>query len=141
MERLTQRRLLVAVIVVILAFAAGIVWLVRSEGAYYRQVGELRAGSLDGKSVKVGGRVVPESVTTEGSLQTFAIADLTGAGETVTVRYAGVLPDTFGPSADVVVLGTYDAGAGLIDAEELQTKCPSKYEAGRSPTPSPTATR
>jgi cytochrome c-type biogenesis protein CcmE len=135
MERLTRRRLLIAVTVLVVAFAGAAVWLVRSQGAYYRQVGELAAADLDGKVVKVGGRVVPDSIASRGSVQTFVISDLRGASPTVEVRYAGIVPDTFGPHADVVVLGTYDAAAGLILADELQTKCPSRYEASRSPTP------
>jgi len=136
MDRITRRRLLIVVIVLAVAFAVGVVWLVRSQGAYYRQVGELTASELDGETVKVGGRVVDGSIESAGAVQTFTLSDLTGAPDTIEVSYEGAVPDTFGPFADVVVLGVYDAGAGLILAEELQTKCPSKYEASRSPTPS-----
>ena len=136
MNRKARRRLLIAVAVVVVAFAAGVVWLVRAQGAYYRQVGELGAASLDGKTVKVGGAVVPGSIARDGAVQSFAIKDLTGGNATVAVQYDGTVPDTFGPDVDVVVLGVYHASERLIDAQELQTKCPSKYKSGKSPTPS-----
>jgi hypothetical protein len=36
---------------------------------------------------------------------------------------------------DVVVTGRYESQAGAIAADELQTKCPSKYKASASPSP------
>jgi len=137
MDRRIRRRLMIIVVVLAVAFAAGVVWLVRSQGGYYRQVGELRGSELDDEMVRVAGRVVDGSIESDGAIQSFAISDLTGAPDTIEVVYEGAVPDTFAPRADVVVLGVYDAGAGLIRAEELQTKCPSKYEATRSPTLSP----
>lgn len=136
MTNRARRRLLIAMVVVVVAFSAGVVWLVRAQGAYYRQVGQLANAGLDGKTVKVGGMVVPGSVEEDGAGRSFTLADLTGGTDTVSVRYGGMLPDTFGPEVDVVVLGLYDAATGLIEATELQTKCPSKYEASRSPAPS-----
>jgi len=138
-NRRARRRLLIAVAVVVVAFAAGVVYLVWAQGAYYRQVGELSVKSgLDGKTVKVGGAVVSGSIDNEGNVELFTIKDLTGTGATVDVKYGGTIPDTFGPDVDVVVLGVYDAAAGLITAEELQTKCPSKYEGRKSPDPADT---
>jgi cytochrome c-type biogenesis protein CcmE len=125
--------LLIAVAVVVVAFASAVIWMVRAQGAYYRQVGELSAAEMDGKTVKVGGAVVPDSIDRDGGVQWFAIKDLTGRDAVVRVRYDGAVPDTFGPDVDVVVLGIYDAAGGVISAQELQTKCPSKYEAKKSP--------
>jgi cytochrome c-type biogenesis protein CcmE len=130
--------LLIALAVVVVAFAAGVVYLVWAQGAYYRQVGELSTSGLDGKTVKVGGAVVSGSIDKQGDVELFTIKDLTGTGATVDVEYGGAIPDTFGPDVDVVVLGVYDDAAGLITAEELQTKCPSKYEGRKSPDPAAT---
>jgi len=141
MDRTSRRRLLVTVIVVAVAFAAGVVALVVTQGAYYRQVAELSGSGLDGETVKVGGRVVEGSIETAGTRQRFTMSDLTGEPDTVEVAFEGIAPETFGPSTDVVVLGEYDESAGLIRADELQTRCPSKYEASRSPTPSPAPSR
>ena len=43
------------------------------------------------------------------------------------VTYNGQMPNTFAAGVDVVVIGKY-ASPGVITADELQTKCPSKYK-------------
>lgn len=128
---MARRRLMIATVLLLVAFAAAVVWLVRSQGAYYRQVGELSA-ELDGKTVKVGGTVQAGAL---GSSGRFYILDLTGAPDTVAVVYNGALPETFGPGVEIVVVGAYDNATRTILAEELQTKCPSKYQASQSPSP------
>ena len=130
-------RLLIATGIIVAVFVVGVVYVVSREGAYYRQVSELSGGDYVGKNVKVGGRVLGDTVMRDESGLAFEIQDLTGKTDTVTVGYDGQLPDTFGPDVDVVVLGTYDesAAGGLITASQVQTKCPSKYEgAGTTPT-------
>jgi cytochrome c-type biogenesis protein CcmE len=125
---------MIATAVLVVAFAVAVVWIVRSEGAYYRQVGQL-VGSLSGKIVKVGGTVVAKTLTHDDSGYHFTMRDLTGKTATVAVAYSGQVPDSFGPGVDVVVTGRYEAQTGAIAADELQTKCPSKYKASASPSP------
>jgi cytochrome c-type biogenesis protein CcmE len=48
------------------------------------------------------------------------------------------MPNTFEAGVDVVVVGTYSATDGVVKADELQTKCPSKYE-GQGTTPTAAA--
>ena len=134
MNRKARKRLMIATAVLVVAFAVAVVWIVRSEGAYYRQVGQL-AGSLTGKVVKVGGSIVPKTLTHDASGYHFTMRDLTGATATVAVAYSGQVPDSFGPGVDVVVTGRYEAQTGAIEADELQTKCPSRYKASASPAP------
>ena len=137
MNSRARKRLLVATIVLVIAFAAAVVWMVRSQGAYYRQVSELAQSDLNGKTVKVGGAVLDGTLQRTGGAYTFTMKDLAGAPDTVRVAYSGRVPDSFGAGVDVVVVGKYDAGARLITADELQTKCPSKYKAKvASPLPS-----
>jgi cytochrome c-type biogenesis protein CcmE len=50
------------------------------------------------------------------------------ANSTVTVRYEGVVPDTFKDDAEVIVTGTLGSD-GVFQASDLLAKCPSKYEA------------
>jgi cytochrome c-type biogenesis protein CcmE len=135
-----RTRLLIATGVIVAVFVVGVVYVVSREGAYYRQVSELTGGEYVGKNVKVGGRVLGDSLTRGDSGFVFDIQDLTGQADTVKVEYDGQVPDTFGPGADVVVLGTYSesAAGGLITASQVQTKCPSKYEgAATTPTATP----
>jgi cytochrome c-type biogenesis protein CcmE len=134
MNRKARKRLMIATAVLVVAFAVAVVWIVRSEGAYYRQVGQL-GGSLSGKVVKVGGTIVPKTLRHDDSGYHFTMRDLTGKAATVAVAYSGQVPDSFGPGVDVVVTGRYEAQAGAIAADELQTKCPSKYKASASPSP------
>ena len=125
---------MIATAILVVAFAVAVIWVVRSEGAYYRQVGQL-ASSLNGKVVQVGGAIVNKTLTHDDSGYHFTMRDLTGKTATVTVAYSGQVPDSFGPGVDVVVTGRYEAQAGAIAADELQTKCPSKYKASASPSP------
>ena len=63
----------------------------------------------------------------------FTIEDLTGKTDTVNVLYSGQMPGTFDAGVDVVVIGKYASSGALITADQLQTKCPSKYEGSASP--------
>ncbi len=160
MNRKSRTRLIVATAVIVVAFVAGVVYLVSQQGAYYRQVSELVAGVVylvsqqgayyrqvselvageyDGRNVQVGGRVLDGTIARDDAGVRFTIQDLSGASDTVEVEYSGQMPATFGPGVDVVVVGTYAADERLIAADELQTKCPSKYE-GKGTTPTAPST-
>jgi len=129
-----RTRLLIATGVIVVAFVVGVVYVVSQQGAYYRQVAELVAGDYDGKNVQVGGRVLDGTIARDDDGVRFTIQDLHGASDTVDVAYSGQMPATFEAGVDVVVVGEYVAATGLIAADELQTKCPSKYE-GKGTTP------
>jgi cytochrome c-type biogenesis protein CcmE len=133
----SRTRLLVATGVIVVAFVVGVVFLVQRQGAYYRQVWEVRSGQYDGKNVKVGGRVISGSISRDDTGVQFTVQDLTGKPDTVKVTYGGQMPDTFGDAVDVVIVGKYSAGAGTIAADQLQTKCPSKYQGKASPSAQP----
>jgi cytochrome c-type biogenesis protein CcmE len=133
----SRTRLLVATSVIVVVFVVGVVFLVQRQGAYYRQVWEVRSGQYDGKNVKVGGRVIDGSISRDDTGVQFAIQDLTGRPDTVKVTYGGQMPTTFGDAVDVVIVGKYVAGAGTIAADQLQTKCPSKYQGKASPSAQP----
>ena len=64
--------------------------------------------------------------------------DLTGKTTTVKVAYNGQMPSTFAPGVDVVVTGKY-ASDGVISADQLETKCPSKYKAQATTPPQTSA--
>ena len=135
MNKKARRRLIIATVVIVAAFTVGVVVLVSRQGAYYRQVSDLTVQSLDGKNVKVGGKVVEGTIVHDDTGYHFTIADLTGKQSTVKVNYSGQMPETFGPDVDVVVTGPFAAATTAIDAEQLQTKCPSKYQAQASAQP------
>ena len=133
MNKKSRTRLLVATGVIVAVFIVGVVFLVQKQGAYYRQVSQLTTGQYDGKNVKVGGKVLDGTIKRDASGVHFTIQDLTGKQDTVNVLYSGQMPNTFNAGVDVVVVGKYASNGPLITADQLQTKCPSKYKGSASP--------
>ncbi len=133
MNKKSRTRLLIATGVIVAVFIVGVVFLVQKQGAYYRQVSDLTTGQYDGKNVKVGGKVLDGSIKRDAAGVHFTIEDLTGKSDTVQVIYSGQMPNTFDAGVDVVVIGEYAADGTLITADQLQTKCPSKYKGQASP--------
>lgn len=138
MNKKARTRLIVATVVIVVALVVGIVYVMNTQAAYYKQVSELVSGDWDGKNVQVGGRVLDGSIARDDDGVRFTIQDLHGATDTVDVEYSGQMPNTFDAGVDVVVVGTYSSTDGVIAADELQTKCPSKYE-GKGTTPTTAA--
>ena len=139
MNKKSRTRLLIATGVIVVVFVIGVVFLVQKQGAYYRQVAELTTGQYDGKNVKVGGQVVRGTINRDDAGVHFTIQDLTGKTDTVKVTYSGQMPNTFEDGVDVVVVGKYAAADGIVSADQLQTKCPSKYKGQASSAPMPSA--
>ena len=137
MNKKSRTRLLIATGIIVVVFVIGVVFLVQKQGAYYRQVSDLTTGQYDGKNVKVGGKVENGSINRDASGVHFVIQDLTGKAKTVKVTYSGQMPNTFANGVDVVVVGKYAATDGTINADQLQTKCPSKYKGQASTAPTP----
>jgi len=129
----SRTRLLIATGVIVVVFVIGVVFLVQKQGAYYRQVADLTTGQYDGKNVKVGGKVIAGTIDRDASGVHFTIQDLTGKTDTVKVTYNGQMPNTFEDGVDVVIVGKYAAADGVVSADQLQTKCPSKYKGSASP--------
>ena len=130
MNRKARTRLIVATVVLVAVFAVGVVWVVSAKGAYYRQVSDL-SSSMDGKSVKVGGQVVNGTIERDATGVHFTMEDLTGKPTTIKVNFSGQMPATFAAGSQVVVTGKY--AGDVIDADQMQTKCPSKYQGKASP--------
>jgi cytochrome c-type biogenesis protein CcmE len=133
LNKKSRTRLLIATGVIVAVFIVGVVFLVQKQGAYYRQVSDLAAGQYDGKNVKVGGRVLDGTIKRDATGVRFTIEDLTGDAAKVNVLYSGQMPNTFDAGVDVVVIGKYASNGALITADQLQTKCPSKYKGQASP--------
>jgi cytochrome c-type biogenesis protein CcmE len=133
LNKKSRTRLLIATGVIVAVFIVGVVFLVQKQGAYYRQVSDLTTGQYDGKNVKVGGRVLDGTIKRDAAGVRFTIEDLTGDSAQVNVLYSGQMPNTFDAGVDVVVIGKYASNGALITADQLQTKCPSKYKGSASP--------
>jgi cytochrome c-type biogenesis protein CcmE len=94
----------------------------------YLSVAEVKAlGPDQARNSRVAGEIVPDSVewSTRDLHLTFAISDDTG---NLAISYHGPQPDMLVDAVEAVVVGKYDPGSQVFEAEELLMKCPSKYE-------------
>ena len=128
MNRSAKRRLVVVGGIIVVAMLV-IVAIAGSGGAASSlSIADVTSGDYRGKKVQVSGSVVADSLTSEGSTALFEIQPEDASGqETLTVRYDGALPATFGTGVVAICTGTVESDDTLT-ATELVTKCPSKYE-------------
>ena len=94
---------------------------------YYVTVNELLSGKAGRERVRVGGVVAPGSVERHGGQVSFRLAQ---DAASVPVVYVGsdTLPDTFVGGAQAIIEGAYAAN-GTFQADKIQAKCASKYQA------------
>lgn len=96
----------------------------------------LAPSELHGRTgdVSLAGRVVgPVSGDAHAGGLRFRLRDIKGtAKDTVTVDYAGSVPDLFRVGRDVVVEGKLQNGVFVAKPGSLVTKCPSKYAPKKS---------
>ena len=109
-----------------------IVSSISSAGAYYREVGEVlsQRDTLVGKNLRVSGNVVTESVTYDAAKLdlNFMISDPADAGKQLAVYFHGVQPDQITrEGASAIVEGSLGPN-GVVEANNLLLKCPSRYE-------------
>jgi cytochrome c-type biogenesis protein CcmE len=97
----------------------------------------VKAEEMKGQKMRMGGEVVKGSIAQKrGTLDyLFEVKPIAGmlthaeaANKTITVRYSGIVPDTFKDDAQVVVTGMLGTD-GTFHAKDMTAKCPSKYEA------------
>jgi cytochrome c-type biogenesis protein CcmE len=97
--------------------------------AYYKTLKELEVmgAAAAGKRLKVAGRVAAGSIKGSGRFMTFTLEQ---NETTLPVRYTGSspVPDTFKDGTEAVVEGRY-LPEGVFEADKIQAKCASKYEA------------
>ena len=110
----------------------GISWLAfsnLSKANYFYDVDQLPelGDKVYQKNLRIKGRIVAGSIQAKAKPVVFTIAE---TGQPLTVRYVGEepLPDLFKDHAEAVVEGKM-AADGVFEANHLQAKCASKYEA------------
>ena len=89
-------------------------------------VGFREAQSMD-RTLQVAGALVKNSSSYEDGTLLFTIQE-PQTGETMRVAYRGVKPGNFEDAVSVVAIGRYDGRQGLMAADKLLVKCPSKYQ-------------
>jgi cytochrome c-type biogenesis protein CcmE len=97
--------------------------------AYYRTLEELDAlgPSADGKRLRVAGTVTDGSIHRDGAVVTFQLEQ---EHRRLAVQYTGdgPVPDTFKGGVEAVIEGKRRPD-GSFEADQIQAKCASKYEA------------
>ncbi|MBI4577563.1 MAG: cytochrome c maturation protein CcmE [Planctomycetes bacterium] len=112
----------------ILAGLVGLVTLGILEGGIPElQVHEALEGVHPGRPVKVHG-LIGEIASDRRPLR-FTVLDKKDPESRMDVVADRTRPDTFQETYDVAVLGTWDPQARVFRADQVYTKCPSKYEA------------
>lgn len=134
MNKRARNRLIGVTAIVVIVVAA---FLLAASGnaSYYKKVSEvIKDPKMVDQRVTVGGQVIPDSWDKKNSPMTFRIreANLDSGeavenGPVVKVVYTGSAPGTFGNNVGVIVTGKYQQG-GVINADTMITKCPSKYQ-------------
>ncbi len=119
-------------VVIVGLIAYLIVSSISSAGAYYREVGEVLAqrDALAGKNLRVSGNIVTESVQYDAAKLdlNFMISDPADASKTLPVYFHGVQPDQITrEGASAIVEGSLGPN-GVVEANNLLLKCPSRYE-------------
>jgi cytochrome c-type biogenesis protein CcmE len=94
---------------------------------YYYTVSEAAAlgSEVQGRDLRINGTVAVGSVNNDVGSMTLTFTILEG-GSSIPVVFHGAPPDSFKPDADVVVEGRIDT-EGVLQADSILTKCPSKY--------------
>ncbi len=103
-----RRWLLVIAVVLALGLSYVAYSLFIHSGTDYLTVSELKsqAESLPDQQVRVGGRIAPGSINWDDKAKVMRFA-LTDDRESLAIVYAGIVPDSFKPGADLVVEGKY----------------------------------
>ncbi|MBV9759840.1 MAG: cytochrome c maturation protein CcmE [Acidobacteriaceae bacterium] len=119
--------------ILVILILGSLVWLavggVKDTKTYYKTIPELQkmGRTAEGQRLRVGGDVQPGSIVKNGSQVTFILHQ---GAQTLNVMYSGSdpLPDTFRDNAQALADGRLGPD-GVFDANKIQAKCASKYEA------------
>jgi cytochrome c-type biogenesis protein CcmE len=126
-RRKRQRLLLVAVALVLLGSATGLVMLALSDSiAFFVTPTDIATDRVEvDRRFRLGGLVVPGSIQRSGEDGTVAFA-LTDQVNQVQVRYQGLLPDLFREGQGIVAQG-HLADDGVFVASEVLAKHDENY--------------
>lgn len=124
-----NRKLMVAGAILAVAVGFLIYNAIDGSAAFYMTVSELEAEgtTIQGEKVRVGGDVVDGSIV-RGDIGEEIRFNVTDGVSDIPMVYNGDIPDIFADHAEVIATGTMGPD-GVFVAEELLTKCPSRFEA------------
>lgn len=125
-RKVTERQVkIIAVVVIVAVLATVLLWGMVPDKIYELHEVEDRIDDLNGEYVSVKGVIV----IWESGLSNFTMADTNDMNTTILVSHTGPLPEGFGINATAVVKGTLHKSSNsiLMDSDEIQIGCPSKY--------------
>jgi cytochrome c-type biogenesis protein CcmE len=130
-DRRTAWKIVISVVVVVGAVSGLLYASMKEEIQLWKSVDEVQASPriFEGKRLNVGGHV--KSLTADRRTLDYEFEIESRPPRPYAVmkaHYRGVVPDTFKPGGEVVATGKLGAN-GLLQAETIMAKCPSKYEA------------
>jgi cytochrome c-type biogenesis protein CcmE len=127
---------ILATAVVLAGALGGLMYTSLAEGTeYYKHVDEVmvdRAAWQD-KKLQIHGYVVAGSIKRRPDSLDY-IFQIEKNGHVVNARYTGIVPDTFKDNSETVIKGRFaDDGSFAVEPGGVMAKCPSKYEASKTP--------
>ena len=127
---LNRRRFIVGATLIAVAVSYLVYAGIRTTSMYYFEIDEFIAARAthSGEDLRVKGWVRAGSMDWDPRTNDlrFDLARQDGSGA-IAVSYSGILPDMFADGREVVVEGYY--GGESLEARQIMTSCPSKYEA------------
>ncbi len=120
-------------VITLFVFLAGVSGLLysgfMSSSVYFLNVSEALAQHYDApKKMRLFGTVENFSTLKNNSLDIeFSLLDNTHPDKIITVRYSGIIPDSFKKGAEVIAEGEILPNHNF-QAKTIMTKCPSKYQ-------------
>ena len=132
MNKRARMRLIGVTAIVLIAVVAIFLGTGSKDGAYYRKVSEIVDGDeYVGVSFVRIFCFLPGSWNRQSDPMIFDIRDEdTDSGPTIQVIYNGGVPSTFGDGVVAIVTGEVSPD-GTLEADDMITKCPSKYESAK----------
>lgn len=140
MKKSRSKRFVLGPLVIVAALVSLVATGMKSNTLRAVPVNELREADVTKNSfvsqrLRVVGRitdvpVVKTPIQSDGATVQLARFSIEEKGQTLQVEYRDALPDTFRAGGPVQVDGVYTA-PGVMQADHVLTKCPSKYESGK----------
>jgi cytochrome c-type biogenesis protein CcmE len=121
---------------IFMAAAGALVWMAVVEGRIpVYKLQDLRSPQYRGEVCRVDDGQIKEILRRESPLE-FTITSEADAGQPIRVLAKILPPDNFKEGYKVGVKGTFDPKTGLFTAEEVMTKCPTRYKSTEMAGPS-----
>ena len=118
--------LMSAGVIIMQQFAAG--------AQYFLTVSEVRqrAAEIQDQPIRISGAVIGDTIqfNAETLELTFAVVDSVeqiGFQQPLTIRYIGPRPELLQDHAQAIAMGKFSAD-GVFQADDIQLKCPTRYE-------------